>query len=213
MRDHSPTEKAEAASVRRRWINLGEVLAVAGVAISGLALWNNYAERSHSEAAKAIESRKAESKAATLTLRGTPSKDQDRLTLATAAAEQSIQSQTITFPKALGLSPAETTGDARIEAGWFDDALKKARRAAKAKDETAGDERLPVAITTRFLANGDMHEDIAIYDVGYALEGRFLGGSTLKLRGLSLVGRTTAKGAQVRLDSIWNKRLPAAAAS
>ena len=52
MTDQTPSEKAEAAAVRRRWINLGEILAVVAVLISGLTLWNSYTERSHAEAEK-----------------------------------------------------------------------------------------------------------------------------------------------------------------
>jgi len=210
MSNQTPTEKAEAASVRRRWINLGEVLAVVAVLISGLTLWNNYTERSHAEAEKEGASRKAEAKAATLLLKAEPSTEGDRLTLTPTGEDQTIQSQSIAFPKALNAATAETTGDPRIEADWFEDGLKKARDAAKRKADTAGDERLPVAITTQFVADGEMHTDIAIYDVGYALEGRFLGGSKLSLRGLSRVGRADAKTAQARIDATWQKRQPAA---
>jgi hypothetical protein len=210
MTDQTPSEKAEAAAIRRRWITLGELLAVVGVLISALALWNSYSERSHAEAEKAGESRQAHVKAATLLLRGEASKDGDELTLAPIGTDQSIQSQTIAFPTALGVSPVDTTGDARIEADWFGDGLKKAREVAKRKAETIGDERLPVAITSRFIADGGATmTDVAIYDIGYALEGRFLGGSKLRLRGLSRVGRVDAKAAQARIDATWKTRQPA----
>lgn len=202
-----PTPAQQAAS-RRRWITFGEVLAVVAVLISGLTLWNSYAERSHEEAEKSVESRKAEVKAATLLLRADPSHDGDRLTLAPLGSGQSIQSQTITFPAALAIAPVDTTGNARIEASWIEDGLKKARRAANRKEESVGDEQLPVAIASRFIADGDVHDDLAIYDVGYALQGRFLGGSKLRLRGLSRVGRTVARSVQARLDDIWRKRQP-----
>ncbi len=209
MNDPTPREKAEAAAVRRRWINLGEVLAVVGVLISALALWNSYAERSHAEAEKAGETAKAEVKAATLLLKAEPSRDGERLALAPVAGEQAIQTQAVAFPAALGVGPVDTTGDARIEAGWFADGLKKARRAAHRKDETVGDERVPVAITSQFIADGKTLTATALYDIGYALEGRFLGGSSLKLRGLSRIGRADAKSAQARIDEIWKRRQPA----
>ncbi|MDB5685183.1 MAG: hypothetical protein JWM75_2881 [Sphingomonas bacterium] len=208
MANDTPTEKAEAASIRRRWITLGEVLAVAAVAISGLTFWNSYSERSHAEAERSSESRKAQVKAATLLLKAEPSRDGERLSLSALSPEQTIQAQTISFPTALGVAPAETTGEPRIEGDWFEDGLKKARRAAQRKDETAGDERLPVAIRSQFLADGALHDDVAIYDVGYVLEGRLIGGSALKLRGISLVGRAGATSAQARLDAIWKKRQP-----
>ena len=36
MTDLTPSEQ------RRRWINIGEIIAVAGLFISGLALWNSW---------------------------------------------------------------------------------------------------------------------------------------------------------------------------
>lgn len=208
MTDGTPSEKAEAAAVRRRWINLGEVLAVAAVAISGLTFWNSYSERSHAEAEKATESKRASVRAATLLLRAEPTKDGDRLTLSTIGQDQSIQSQVIDFPTALGVTHVDTTGNARIEADWFEDGLKQARKKARRKDETVGDEQVPVAITTQFIADGDMHQDVALYDVGYALDGRLIGGSRLRLRGLSRIGKADAKTAQAKVDAIWNRRQP-----
>ena len=213
MTDPTASEKAEAAAVRRRWINLGEILAVVAVLISGLTLWNSYAERSHAEAEKAGEEKKATARAATLLLKAEPSRDGDRLDLSPTGADQVIQTQTIAFPATLGVAPVDTTGDARIVAGWFGDGLMKARAAARRKAETTGDERLPVAITSRFIADGAILTDVAIYDVGYALEGRFLGGSKLRLRGLSRVGRSAPGSAQARLDAIWRQRQPTISAA
>jgi hypothetical protein len=208
MTDPTPTEKAEAAQVRRRWINLGEILAVVAVGISGLTLWNSYSERSHAEAEKAGDEKKASVKAATLLLKATPSREADRLALAPIGTEQTIQSQVIAFPTPLGIANVDTTGDARIEADWFAEELKKARRAAKRKDETIGDEQVPVAITSQFIADGNPHTDVALYDVGYVLEGRLIGGSRLRLRGLSRIGRVTPQTAQAHLDALWGKRQP-----
>ena len=49
----TPEERKEAAAIRRRWITLGEILAVVGVLISGLALWNSWSERSSAEKERA----------------------------------------------------------------------------------------------------------------------------------------------------------------
>ncbi|MDB5690076.1 MAG: hypothetical protein JWL91_1952 [Sphingomonas bacterium] len=211
MTEPTRKEKDEAAAVRRRWINLGEVLAVVAVGISGLTLWNSYSERSHAEAEKAGAEKRASAKAATLLLRAVPSKDGDRLTLAPIGAEQSIQSQIVAFPTPLGIAAVDTTGDARIEAEWLEDGLKKARRAAERKDETIGDEQVPVAITSQFIADGEPHSDVALYDLGYALDGRLIGGSRLRLRGLSRIARATPGTAQARIDAMWSKRQPRSA--
>ncbi len=155
----------EAAAIRRRWITLGEVLTVAAVVISGLTLWNSWSERSDSEATKTAEARQASSRAATLVLTAALSGDH-ALALKPVSGTQSVQSQRIAFPTALGAAPAQTTGEPRIEAAWFERALKKARNEAGLPDDSRGDERLPVAITTQFLVDGEAHEDVALYDIG-----------------------------------------------
>jgi hypothetical protein len=203
----TPKEKAVSARIRRRWITLGEVLAVAAVSISGLTLWNSYRERQDERVEKASESAKADAASHRLLLKATADRSAERLDLLPLRAEQSIQSQTITFPTALGLSPVETTGDARIEADWFDEALVKARKTAGLKAETRGDEKLPVLLTTRFLADGAPVTDRAIYEIGYATDSAFLSGTSVRLRGLSLVARVTGD-AKARLDTLWTRKTP-----
>lgn len=200
-------ESAEAAAERRRrlrWLTLAEVLGVSALVISGLTLWNSYSERRHSEATQSAESRAASAKARILVLRADVQKDGDRIELK-AAGDQVIQSQTISFPKALGVDPVDST-DPRIEASWFESGLKKARKLAGEPDRPRGDARLPVAITTRFTIDGEMAEDTTLYDVGYVTDSSFLGGTAIRLRGLSLIGRSTAKAASGRLDALWQAR-------
>jgi hypothetical protein len=196
----------EAAKIRRRWITLGEVLTVIAVVISGLTLWNSWSERSASEASRRDETQQATSRAATLLLTATPSGHE--LVLKPSSDEQSVQSQTVLFPAALGVSAAETTGEPRIEGGWFEDALKEVRGKAGLPDDSRGDERLPVAITTHFLIGGEAHEDTAIYDIGYTISGRWLSGHSITLRGISLVSRVRRGQAQALLDARWRKRFP-----
>jgi hypothetical protein len=206
-RSRAAADAAEAASIRRRWITLGEVLTVIAVVISALALWNSWSERTESEASKRAEARQSTTRAGTLVLIATASGEHE-LALKPASAAQSVQSQTIAFPTALGVEPADTTGEPRIEAGWFEGALKKARGKAGQPDDSRGDERLPVAITTRFLVDGDPHEDVALYDVGYTISGHWLAGHSVTLRGLSLVSRVKSANAQGALDARWKKLHP-----
>ena len=201
----TPAQAAEAAAIRRRWITLGEVLAVVAVAISGLTLWNSYSERTRAEAERQAEKEEAASRAATLVLRAERAEDGARLVLAPADPATVIQSQTFAFPSALGIDAVETVVEPRIEAEWIEDAVKKAAR--DAKEETSGDRLLPVAITTRFTSGGEMRSYTAIYDVGYGIEeGGFLEGSDVTLRGLSQVERVRANDAAIRLDALWKAR-------
>jgi len=199
-------QAAEAAAIRRRWINLGEVLAVVAVVISGLTLWNSYQERSNSETDRVKTEQKAQIQSSTLVLRATPEKEGHRLNLAAMASDQAIQSQTISFPGALGLSPVETAGDPRIESGWFDSALHKARKEAGLDEKSTGDARLPILVTSQFLSNGEMKTDSAIYDLGYRISSGFLSGTDVRMRGLSLIHRGVTGDGQKQVDAIWAKR-------
>lgn len=199
-------QAAEAAAIRRRWITLGEGLAVVAVIISALTLWNSYAQRTATEAERAASELAADTRAATLTLKASAARDGKLLTLSPIRAEQVIQSQSIAFPSPLGVAPIGTAGEARIEARWFGEALKKARRAAGLSDRPKGDARLPVAITTRYLVDGTARSEVALYDIGYALDGQMFGGSTVRLRGLSLIAHSDEEQAPARLDALWKAR-------
>ena len=203
MSDKKLADAAEAAAIRRRWITLGEVLAVAAVVISGLTFWNSYQERSSTQAERAAEKQEKSAKAQTLLLKA--SGRGNRLTLAPLDPEQAIQSQTIAFPVVLERKPIDTV-DPRIEAGWIEDAAVKARKLGGGSEDS-GDARLPVAITSRFVRAGKTYTDSAIYDVGYRLESGILD-IDARLLGLSLVERVSASKAQARLDALWNSRQP-----
>lgn len=199
---------AEAAAIRRRWITLGEALTVVAVTISALTLWNSWTERANTEATSRTQAQHAAAQAQTLVLTAAPS-DGRTLVLKPVSPDQSVQAQSILFPKALGIAAVQTTGESRVEAGWFAEALKKARNNAGMADDSRGDERLPVAITTSFLVDGRTHEDVAIYDIGYTIEGRWLAGHTLRLRGISLISHTKGGTAQASLDARWARMAPA----
>lgn len=189
---------------RLRWITVGEAVAIAAVLISGLGLWNSYEDRHQAQADKAAESIRH----APFAMRAAPNGDGSVLTLTAIGDDDVIQGQAVRFPPAFKLAAASTTSDARIEADWFGDALKADRRTRALADETTGDERVPVMIETSYLAAGRPATARAFYDVGYALEGRFLRGATVKLRGLSLIGTAPAgdAAADARLTALWTSR-------
>ncbi|MEA3000743.1 MAG: hypothetical protein QOK17_2576 [Sphingomonadales bacterium] len=198
----SAAEREEKAAIRRRWITIGEVLAVVGVLISALALWNSWVERRANERDRAAE--KAEQGAASRTLILKASGGGKRLTLAPRDSEQVIQGQTILFAAPLGLGAIDTT-DARIEADWVKRAVKKAHEDDSKK--RPGDARMPVAITTHFTSGGGTLEDTALYDVGYKESGGgLLGGTDVELKGLVSVQRVPTAKAQARLDALWKAR-------
>src|SRR3546814_1962122 len=68
-----------------------------------------------------------------------------------------------------------------------------------------GDLRLPVAITTRFVIDGETYSDTTLYDVGYRLDNGILD-TDVELIGLSRIELTQPSAAHARLDSIWQSR-------
>ena len=195
-------QAAEAAAIRRRWITLGEVLAVVAVVISGLTFWNSYQERSSAEAERQAAKQEAAAEAQRLILRGTATGEGNRrLNLVPLAADQVIQSQTISFPTALETESVDTVIAPRIESQWLKPAVKKA-----GETEGRGDARLPVLITTRFVSDGRSYTDSSIYDIGYKAEDGFLSGTEVELRGLSHVKRVIAENGQAELDKLWESR-------
>lgn len=202
---------AEAAAIRRRWITLGEALAVLAVLISALTLWNSWSERSSDEASKSAETRQAASRASRLVL--TAKAERRGLALAPTSPDQVIQEQTITFPAALGVSSVRTTGEPRIETGWFAQSLKQAREKAGMPDNSRGDEKLPVAIETQFIIAGEPHTDVAIYDVGYTVTGKWISGHNVDLRGVARVSPVRAKDVQSSIDARWKRLVLSAKAN
>jgi hypothetical protein len=202
----TPTQEARRRS-RLRWLTLGEVVAVTAVIISGLGLWTNYQDRRQDRADRAAEAARTSSPAP-FHLKASANADGSTLTLTPVHEDHVIQGQTIRFPPIFKLAPITTTSDARIEAGWFASALKADRHTRELPEETGGDERIPVMIQTDYLADGKPFEARAYYDIGYALEGHFLRGSSVKLRGLSLIGAAAAQDtpADQRLAGLWEVR-------
>ena len=111
----TPEEKREAAAIRRRWITLGEVLAVVAVLISAATLWNSYAERKSTEAERSAAAQKEARTETALVLRARVVDDGRRLSLEAVDGDQVIQSQSIAFPSKLGVPPGAPLGAAPRE--------------------------------------------------------------------------------------------------
>lgn len=193
------TDRKEAAAVRRRWLTIGEIVAVLAVGISAASLWDSHQQRVED---RAIAERAKAVPATPLMLTATVDNDGETLRLA-ANRDRIIQTQTIRFPTALGLEPVETTGNARIEADWFAAALRRALPG----DRDRG--RLTVAIVTRYTDDGAERTESALYDIGHGWRERLLQPDVPVLEGISLVARG-GENLQARLDSRWRQGHPPA---
>lgn len=191
--------KAEAAATRRRWITLGEIVAVTAVVISGLTFWNSWSERQDATAERQAE-RAAESKekAASSAVLLTGSAEDDGAILTLSDPAHRIQQIEMRFPKALGVSPQTSVLEPQIEAEWI--AAPMLRLTDGGADRREG--RLPVAITASYWDADVQRTSTAIYDLVWRTEPRTLQGRTFKLRGVILRERVSGNG-QERIDAMW----------
>ena len=201
----TPAEKKR----RLRFLTLAEIVGIAAVAIAALGYWDNHRERTQTDRERAAEAqeKKAEARAGAMKLSflmtGTPEGSGDRLRLASVHSEQVIQTQALTFPSEIRGDPVQTTGNPRIEAGWFDGGLAKAEHRARRRQG-----RLPVGVVTVFIEDGQPKTDRAIYLIGYSLHPRVLRADRVEMEGLSLVRRGVGEDIQGAVDALWSRQAP-----
>jgi hypothetical protein len=186
-----------------RWLSLAEIVGVVAVVVAVLGYWDSHRERTQEAREKALAARERQVEARANALRqsflmtGTLEGTGDRIRLSSQRPEQVIQTQTIWFPKAIRAAPVETTGNPRLEVGWVEDGLRKA------KTESG---RVPVGVLTVFIEDGLTKTDRAVYQVGYSLHPRTLRKAEVDLDGLSLARRGVTGDLQGAADNLWAAR-------
>ena len=185
-------ETSAAKRRRLRWISFAELIGVLALAISAAGYWDSHRDRERSETAKPVP-------AAPLLLNATTDGDRTTLSLKPAHGDAVVQTQTLFFPAKVRADTVDTTGNARIEAGWIEDGIRKTVPSAR----DAHPPRLPVGIVTEFVDNGTTRRDAAIYDVGYSLRERLLRGRAVELEGITLVHRVPAAAIKAAVDARW----------
>jgi hypothetical protein len=194
-----------------RWLSLAELVGITAVVIAGLGYLDTHRERAQTARERAAEARErqAEAKAGALKLiflmTGTPEGGGDRLRLASVHSEQVIQTQAVSFPTEIRADAAQTTGNPRIEAGWFEDGLAKALHARGDKRHQG---RMPVGVATSFIEDGQAKTDQSIYLIGYSTHPRMLRSDKVEMEGLSLVRRGVGGDLQAAVDALWTKQNP-----
>jgi hypothetical protein len=203
----TPSEKRR----RLRFLTVAELVGVAALVIAALGYWDSHRERAQTAQERAAEAqaKKAEARAGALKLSflmtATPEGSGDRLRLASVHPEQVIQTQAVNFPSEIRGDAVQTTGNPRIEAGWFEGGLAKAEHARRAKPRQG---RMPVGIVTAFIEDGQPKTDTAIYLVGYSLHSRVLRADKVELEGLSLMRRGVGENVQAAVDGVWARQNP-----
>ncbi|HEX3700110.1 MAG TPA: hypothetical protein VHV27_05485 [Phenylobacterium sp.] len=188
---------------RLRWLTLAELVGILALVVAGLGWWDGHREHREQDADRAaaarVQSAAARAAAARDSFLLTGAVEGDRIRLASARPDQVIQTQTLIFPAAVRATPVETTGNPRIELGWFEGRLKDTGRMPK----DGGEARLPIGVVTTYVEAGETRTDRAIYRIGYTARHRLLRGTTVELDGLSLSRRGVAGDLQGAVNAAW----------
>jgi hypothetical protein len=189
-------ERAEAAAIRRRWITLGEVVAVAGLFIAAISLWLNWSDKRSDEAEKHAEKAVSSRYEVAVTI----AHNGDLLMMRDAS--HPLGDVAVAFPAALDVAP-HTSAAQTIELGWYRDALMRATSGGP--DKQTG--RLPVLLHVDYWDGDSKRTTTGIYDIVWKTNGRPLLGRTLHIEGLTLRARG---GNQAMLDRLWQAPRPKA---
>lgn len=166
MSDLTPSEQ------RRRWINIGEIVAVAGLVLSGLALWNSWGRDDDKAPTTVVE----QPRAIPLALRGTVADDGRVVAVTPVEPGHALDSLSLTVP---GKSPVSVGSDGRIAASDIEPLLTD--EAAKPSSGS-----LTVTIAARYVEAGQDRTGGGRYRVSWRWEkGGLLGGRSLRLTGFN----------------------------
>jgi hypothetical protein len=175
----------EPGNSKRRWINLGEIVAVGALAISALGLWNSWRGDRQPAATEVVEKHVA----VPLTLRGVPKQDGRSLLVEPVEAGHALDSAQVALSGLKGAPEFELAGDAELDADDIERAMDKADF-GKSEKPGSGLHRLPLSIDARYIEAGQTRRSKARYALTYRWEESGLfGGRSLRLAGLSLVSR------------------------
>jgi hypothetical protein len=158
----------------RRWISLGETIAIAALIVSALGVWIAWKSSNNDRPTRVVEQRSA----VPLALRGTTDSDGRTLTIVPADPGHALQSLRLTIK---GASPIEAGSDGRVSASDIEAALKG--RDKEPKDVTLS---VPVRIDAHYVEAGADRRGGGSYTLRYKWEGGGLfGGRSVRLVGLS----------------------------
>jgi len=159
---------------RRRWITLGEMIALAALAVSTIGVWISWKSNGENKSTHLVEQRQS----IPLILRGKREDDGRRLEISPVEASHALESLTITLP---GASPIEVGSDGELQASDVQSALK-------GHDNDPKDRTLAVRarIDARYVEAGKDRKASGNYALRYMWKGGGLfGGRSLHLVGLS----------------------------
>lgn len=156
---------------RRRWVNVGEGVAVVGLVISGLALWNSWG-REDSKPAVVVEDH---ARTIPLALRGKVEDEGKRLAIAPVEPGHALDSLTLT---ATGKPPLELGSDPILSAPSVEGLLPEGKKDAPGA--------ISVTLDAHYIEAGSERRATARYRLTYRwTDGGLLSGRSLRLTGLT----------------------------
>ena len=156
---------------RRRWVTLGELIALAALIVSGLGLWLTWKGSQQEKPTQIVEQKQA----VPLALRGTTSKDGKNLTIAPVDESHALDALIIEIP---GTSAIELGSDGNLSARQLEEALKGRR-------SEEGRRTVRARITTRYVEMGHDRTGVGNYDLQYHWEdGGLFAGRSLRIDGM-----------------------------
>jgi hypothetical protein len=160
---------------RRRWINLGELIALAALIVSAVGVWISWKSITGADKPTTVVEQR---RPIPLTLRGKA--ENDGRSLEISPVEQSHALQSLKITPAGSTSSIDVGSDGELSASDVENALGAHPDVAK------GNHRLRVRIQTDFVEAGNMRHSSGEYVLTYRWEGGGLfGGHSLHLVSLS----------------------------
>ena len=156
---------------RRRWINLGEFIALGALILSGLGLWNSWQD-GKTGPTEVIEKQRA----IPLVLRGKAQRDGRDLVISPLEDAHALESLSLSFA---GGKTVELGSDGELDSGAVESALPQSA-------DRKGEGRISARIDARYVEAGSERRSSHNYVIRYRWEGGGLfGGKSLRLTGLT----------------------------
>jgi hypothetical protein len=164
--------ESESERTRRRWITVGELIALAALVVSALGVWISWKSRGEGPT-EVVEQRQP----IPLTLRGKAEDDGRTLEISPVESSHALQSLSVTIA---GGKPIEIGSDGQLDARALQAALPDG------KEDSKGRQSISARIDARYVEMGKDKSASGTYRISYRWEGGGLfGGRSLHLISLS----------------------------
>lgn len=161
------------ATARRRWITLGEIIAIAALAISALGLWNSWRDDEADKPAPPVEAKTA---AIPIAFRGEVEDGGKAMTISPVESGHALETLTLTVA---GKAPLSVGSDGRLTAAEVERLVGD-----PGKDMKTGS--VGGRIEARYIEGGALKRGGGRYRISYRwTDGGLFGGDKLRLTGLS----------------------------